>query len=187
MIQLNQLICNSLHNFTGNEVIKLRIFSNQLKFLPSFRLCLNLLKEKLYFFQRNKNLKKFYFESLETLYFSLATFGYGNASLVSNLISYMLENMRKHTLITKFLKKLLHLFFTEINPNFLAVSGIRILIKGRFNKRRRTKTIVVQEGQISLQTLSKMIDYHQSQAVTIYGTFGIKVWLIKKTLKISGK
>lgn len=41
--------------------------------------------------------------------------------------------------------------------------------------------MVIQEGQISLQTIRTPIDYYQTQAITLYGAFGIKVWLAKKS------
>jgi len=139
-----------------------------------------LLHKKLSFFQRNKELKKYFSESIETLYFTLGTFGYGNASLLGKLVSFMIENNRKHTLSVRFLKKSLQILFQNLPQNFFAVDGVKILIKGRFNKRRRTKTIVLQQGQISLQTIKTPIDYHQTQAITLYGAFGIKIWLAKK-------
>ena len=182
MLDLNKALCTSLHNFTGCENIHLRIYSTQLNFLPSLNVYQQLLGKKLFFFQKNKDLKKYYFESLEILYFVLGTFGYGNASLLGKFISYMIENNRKHSLSARFLNKALSVLFQSLPSNFFAVQGIKILIKGRFNKRRRTKTLVLQQGQISLQTLETPIDYYQTQAITLYGTFGIKVWLAKKTL-----
>ena len=180
LLNLNKALCESLHHFTGFEDIHLKIYSTQLDFLPSFKLYQRVLHKKLFFFQRNKDLKKYFSESLETLYFILGTFGYGNASLLGKLISYMIENNRKHTQSVRFLKKSLQILFQKLPPNFFAVDGIKILIKGRFNKRRRTKTIVLQQGQISLQTIKTPIDYHQTQAITLYGAFGIKIWLAKR-------
>ena len=181
LLYLNKSLCKSLHNFTGFETIVLKIYSNQLNHLPSFKLYQRTLKDKLFFLQRNKDLKKYFSESLEILYFVLSTFGYGNAYLLAKLVAYMIENNRKHTLVIRFLKKIIEVFFDDFPTHFFAVDGIRILVKGRFNKRRRTKTIVVQKGEISLQTINTSIDYYQTQAITIYGTFGIKVWLAKKS------
>nr|YP_008519340.1 30S ribosomal protein S3 [Nannochloropsis granulata]AGI48919.1 30S ribosomal protein S3 [Nannochloropsis granulata] len=180
LLNLNKALCKSLHHFTGFEDIHLKIYSTQLNFLPSFKLYQQVLHKKLFFFQRNKDLKKYFSESLETLYFVVGTFGYGNASLLSKLISYMIEDNRKHTQTVRFLKKSLQILFQKMPPNFFAVDGIKILIKGRFNKRRRTKTIVLQQGQISLQTIKTPIDYYQTQAITLYGAFGIKIWLAKR-------
>lgn len=181
LLYLNKALCQSLYNFTGIEDIHLKIYSTQLNFLPSFKLHQGLLERKMSFFQRNKELKKYFSEVIENLYFVLGTFGYGNAFLLGKLISYMIENNRKHTLSVRFLKKALESFFQNLPKSFFAVDGLKILIKGRFNKRRRTKTIVLQQGQISLQTLKTPIDYHQTQAITLYGTFGIKIWIAQKS------
>ncbi|AGI48884.1 30S ribosomal protein S3 (mitochondrion) [Nannochloropsis oceanica] len=180
LLNLNKALCKSLHHFTGFEDIHLKIYSTQLSFLPSFKLYQKVIYKKLFFFQKNKDLKKYFSESLETLYFILGTFGYGNAFLLSKLISYMIEDNRKHTQTVRFFKKSLQILFQKMPPSFFALDGIKILIKGRFNKRRRTKTIVLQQGQISLQTIETPIDYYQTQAITLYGAFGIKVWLAKK-------
>lgn len=180
LLELNQTLCKSLHNFTGFEDIHLRIYSSQLQFLPSFKLYRYQIEDKLHYLQRSKDVSKYFSEGVERLYFVLGTFTYGNAALIGKLISYMLENNRKHTSSVRFIKKTLQTFFQNLPSSFFAVEGIKILIKGRFNKRRRTKTMVIQEGQISLQTIRTPIDYYQTQAITLYGAFGIKVWLAKK-------
>lgn len=180
LLELNKALCRSLHNFTGFEDIHLRIYSTQLNFLPTLKLYRRHIEHKLIYLQRNKDLRNYFSETVETLYFVLGTFSYGNAALLGKLISYMIENNRKHTSSVRFIKKSLQIFFQNFPTSFFAVEGIKILIKGRFNKRRRTKTIIIQEGQISLQTIKTPIDYYQTQAITLYGAFGIKVWLAKK-------
>lgn len=57
------------------------------------------------------------------------------------------------------------------------ISGVKIVIKGRFNKAPRAKTGNIHFGKFSLQSFNSKIDYYQSTAFTINGTFGIKVWL----------
>jgi hypothetical protein len=180
LLELNKALCRSLHNFTGFEDIHLRIYSTQLNFLPTLKLYRRHIEYKLVYLQRSKDLRNYFSETLEILYFVLGTFTYGNAALLGKLISYMIETNRKHTNSVRFIKKSLQIFFQNLPTSFFAVDGIKILIKGRFNKRRRTKTIVIQEGQISLQTIRTPIDYYQTQAITLYGAFGIKVWLAKK-------
>lgn len=180
LLELNKALCKSLHHFTGFEDIHLRIYSSQLSFLPTLKLYRRVVEHKLVYLQRSKDLRNYFSETIETLYFVLGTFSYGNAALLGKLISYMIEKNRKHTSTVRFLKKSLQTFFQNLPTDFFAIEGIKVLIKGRFNKRRRTKTIVIQEGQISLQTIKTPIDYYQTQAITLYGAFGIKVWLAKK-------
>lgn len=180
LLDLNKALCKSLQNFTGLEKIQVRIHSNQLSFVPTMKVYYTFLLKELFVFQRSRDLNKYFFETLETLYFVLGTFSYGNAALLAKTLVYLLENTRKQIYIVRFIKKVLSIFFLKIPSSFLAVNGIKVLIKGRFNKRRRTKTLIIQQGQISLQTLKTPIDYYQTQAITMYGSFGIKVWLSKR-------
>lgn len=180
LLELNKNLCKSVQNFCGVEEVNLKIFSNQLNYLPSFKFLQKKISKELLRFQRNRDLKIYFTETLEILYFVVRTFGFGNAYLLSQLLVFLLENVRKQMLIAKFLKKSLEVFFHSMPLHHFAVDGIKILIKGRFNKRRRTKKVVLQQGQISLQTIKTPVDYFQTQAVTIYGSFGIKVWISKR-------
>jgi len=179
LLELNKNLCKSLQCFCGLEEIKVNISSSQLHYLPSFKFYQKIICKDLLIFQKNKDLQNVFMEIVENLYFTVVSFGYGNAYILGTLLAFLLENTRNQVFVTKFLQKSLHLFFKTIKPEDIAIDGIKILIKGRFNKRRRTKKIVLQEGQISLQTISTPIDYYQTQAVTIYGSFGIKVWVSK--------
>lgn len=181
LLTLNKYLCKSLQHFTGLEKIQIRLFSNQLSFVPSLKVYYPSLIKELSVFQRNRDLNKYFFETLETLYFVLGTFSYGNASLLAKLLTFLLENNRKHVSIVRFIKKVIGICFEKLPSSFFAINGIKILIKGRLNKRRRTKTFIIQQGQIALQTLQIPLDYCQTHAVTLYGTFGIKVWLSKST------
>jgi small subunit ribosomal protein S3 len=41
------------------------------------------------------------------------------------------------------------------------------------------RTVWLREGRVPLQTLRADIDYSQVDAVTTYGTIGVKVWVYK--------
>lgn len=180
LLELNKNLCKSLQHFCGLEEVQVNISSNQLNYLPSFKFYQKKVYKELIQFQKNRDLQKYFVETLENLYFVLGSFGYGNAYLLSTLLIFLLENIRKQIFVAKFFQKSLQVLFENLPPENLAIDGIKILIKGRFNKRRRTKKIVLQEGQISLQTIDSPIDYYQTQAITIYGSFGIKIWISKR-------
>jgi hypothetical protein len=180
LLQLNHNLSKSIQNFCGVEEVRVTMFSNQLNYIPSFRFFQKKVFRELSRFQRNRDLRSYFVESLETLYFVIRTFGFGNAYILSQLLVFLLENVRKQVSIAKFFKKSLEVLFKVLPSHCFAVDGVKILIKGRFNKRRRTKKIVLQQGQISLQTIKTPIDYFQTQAVTIYGSFGIKIWISKR-------
>jgi len=85
---------------------------------------------------------------------------------------------RKDNYFLGFLKQTIMLF-VKYEPSCLA--GVKIAIKGRFNRAPRARTAKIHFGKFSLQSFSSKIDYHQSTAYTANGTFGVKVWLCENT------
>nr|AZL88010.1 ribosomal protein S3 [Harveyella mirabilis] len=59
------------------------------------------------------------------------------------------------------------------------VQGIKIQISGRLNGAEIARKEWVRQGRVPLQTLRANIDYASTQAHTIYGILGIKIWLFK--------
>ncbi len=55
--------------------------------------------------------------------------------------------------------------------------GIKIQISGRLGGAEMARRVELKEGRIPLQTLRADIDYSLSEAKTIYGVIGIKVWV----------
>jgi len=80
---------------------------------------------------------------------------------------------RKDNYFLGFLKQSLKLLITS---EVSSLTGIKIVIKGRFNRAPRARSVILQFGKFSLQSFDSKIDYFQSTAYTINGTFGIKVW-----------
>ena len=89
---------------------------------------------------------------------------------------------RKDNYFLGFIKQTLLLF---IKCEASCLTGIKIAIKGRFNRAPRARTTKIHFGKFSLQSFSSKIDYYQSTAYTVNGTFGVKVWLCENNfLKI---
>lgn len=59
------------------------------------------------------------------------------------------------------------------------IDGIKVQISGRLNGAEIARKEWVREGRVPLQTLRAKIDYNYTQAQTIYGILGIKIWLFK--------
>lgn len=57
--------------------------------------------------------------------------------------------------------------------------GIKIKLSGRLGGAEMARTEQYKEGRIPLHTLRADIDYAVSEAQTIYGKIGIKVWVFK--------
>ena len=81
---------------------------------------------------------------------------------------------RKDNYFLGFIKQTVLLF---IKCEASCLTGVKIAIKGRFNRAPRARTTKIHFGKFSLQSFSSKIDYYQSTAYTVNGTFGVKVWL----------
>jgi len=59
------------------------------------------------------------------------------------------------------------------------ISGIKVQVSGRLNGAEIARKEWIREGRVPLQTLRANIDYAYTQAHTIYGILGVKIWLFK--------
>ena len=62
------------------------------------------------------------------------------------------------------------------------VKGIKIQVSGRLNGAEMARSEWIREGRVPLQTLRADIDYAATEANTIYGVLGIKIWLFKSEI-----
>jgi small subunit ribosomal protein S3 len=67
----------------------------------------------------------------------------------------------------------------------VGADGIKIKVSGRLGGAEMARTEMYKEGRIPLHTLRADIDYALSEANTIYGIIGIKVWIF--TGEVYGK
>lgn len=100
-----------------------------------------------------------------------------SAKLLSELIAFQFSVIKRHNFFLNFLKRSLTLM---VNSKFSLINGIKLLISGRINGRPRSSSRIIQIGKVPLQTFDAKIDYFQSTAFTLYGTFGVKVWVYEK-------
>lgn len=124
----------------------------------------------------------FYKEAINILFISMTK--RNSAKLLAEFLSdqFRLNQLktdqisigRKDNYFLNFMKQSISLL---IKSTSLSVTGIKIVIKGRFNKAPRAKTVIMQFGKFSLQSFESKIDYYQSTAYTSNGTFGVKVWI----------
>ncbi len=59
----------------------------------------------------------------------------------------------------------------------VGAQGIKITVSGRLGGAEMARTETYKEGRIPLHTIRADIDYAVSEAQTVYGTIGIKVWI----------
>jgi small subunit ribosomal protein S3 len=67
----------------------------------------------------------------------------------------------------------------------VGAQGIKVKLSGRLGGAEMARTEMYKEGRIPLHTLRANIDYAISEALTVYGKIGIKVWVF--TGEIYGK
>jgi len=61
----------------------------------------------------------------------------------------------------------------------VGAEGIKVKLSGRLGGAEMARTEMYKEGRIPLHTLRADIDYAISEALTVYGIIGIKVWIFK--------
>ena len=96
-----------------------------------------------------------------------------NAQLLANLVADQLE---KRVAFRRSIRTALQQAQKE------NVNGIKIQVSGRLNGAEIARSEWIREGRVPLQTLRADIDYATTEANTIYGVLGIKVWLFKSEI-----
>ena len=93
-----------------------------------------------------------------------------NAQLVAENVALQME---RRISFRRAMKKAVQ---TSMNLN---VEGIKIRCSGRLGGAELARTEWYHEGKVPLQTLRADIDYGFSEALTVYGKIGVKVWIYK--------
>jgi len=131
-------------------------------------------KKRLLQLKRYKK-REFFKETINILFIMLT---YKNSSrLLAEFLSIQFSNLTRHFYFLLFLKRALLIFLKNKN---LKIKGVKIAIKGRINKRPKSKKYLLNIGEVPTQTVKMNINYHQSTSFSSNGTFGIKVWVAEK-------
>jgi len=96
-----------------------------------------------------------------------------NATLLADLVA---EQLEKRIAFRRAIREALQ------RAQKQNVNGIKIQVSGRLNGAEIARSEWIREGRVPLQTLRADIDYATSEANTIYGVLGIKVWLFKSEI-----
>ena len=96
-----------------------------------------------------------------------------DASLLANLVA---EQLEKRVAFRRAIREALQ------RAQKQNVNGIKIQVSGRLNGAEIARSEWIREGRVPLQTLRADIDYATTEANTIYGVLGIKVWLFKSEI-----
>jgi small subunit ribosomal protein S3 len=96
-----------------------------------------------------------------------------NASLLADLVA---EQLEKRIAFRRAIREALQ------RAQKQNVKGIKIQVSGRLNGAEIARSEWIREGRVPLQTLRADIDYATTEANTIYGVLGIKVWLFRSEI-----
>lgn len=100
-----------------------------------------------------------------------------SSKLLADYLSFQFSRLKRHNFFLNFLKRtLILIIYSQISK----IKGIKILVKGRLNGKPRSSHKLIQVGKVSSQTFESVVCYHNSTAFSIFGTFGIKVWVCEK-------
>ena len=87
-----------------------------------------------------------------------------------------IERRKKNKIVWRFVSFIGKLVSCIQNYN-KTVHGLRVQLKGRFRGISRPKTVRFREGCVPFNTIRAFIDFAYAPALTVNGTFGIKVWV----------
>lgn len=62
----------------------------------------------------------------------------------------------------------------------MGAKGIKVMVSGRLNGAEMARTEQFKEGRIPLHTFRADVDYALTEAQTVYGKIGVKVWIFKE-------
>ncbi len=62
----------------------------------------------------------------------------------------------------------------------MGAQGIKVMVSGRLNGAEMARTQQFKEGRIPLHTFRADVDYALTEALTVYGKIGVKVWIFKE-------
>ena len=86
---------------------------------------------------------------------------------------------KSHNRFFLILKKLFKIIISENRPGELNIKGIKLKMGGRLRGKTRSDVRTITVGTVPLQSNCKNIDYFKQHIYTIYGTFGLKIWVYR--------
>lgn len=123
-----------------------------------------------FFSLRRFRRRDFFKESIIIL--SIAVNQDGPAELLANYFANQLGKGRRQTYFIAFFKKILSIL---LKTKLSKTKGFKIIIKGKFNYRPRSKKRIITIGKCPVQTFKAKITQAEATTYTSTGTFGVKI------------
>jgi hypothetical protein len=163
-------------------LIKFKVFSIYLEniifklYNLSFKIRINntLLKKSLFlkFKLNNKYRKQEFFYVFHTI---ILSFIYNKAKLLSDFISILIKNDKKHN---KILKNFITIIEKVFYSNMVKLKGFKLRLSGKIGGKMRKSKFQYLLGKVQLQKLNLYLDFSLSISYTKFGAISVKVWLL---------
>jgi len=162
---LKTKILNLKINLFKFNIFVLNIHINHkllIKFYYDFKIYINLFEKRFYFFID--------FLKIATL-FAIKKIGIQSLLLIlSKIFSYL--HKRKHSKFLVFIKTLFNFY---IEKKYF--KGFKLILSGKISGKTMSSVNSVISGNISIQSLKKEIVYSKIHSYTLYGVYGLKLWV----------
>ena len=92
---------------------------------------------------------------------------------------------KAHSKFFNFIIKYFKLLISESNytlkgsKKIFSLKGLKIIINGKLKGKPRSSNYIYTAGSVPIQTLNYNIEYSKTHVFTIYGVFGIKLWVYR--------
>ena len=164
--------------------IKLKLIINflKLKFMKKFnfffKIYLRSLNNKFINFINYKD--NFFFKGLNSIILGISRCFYSvifkTGVLLINYLEFLISSWQKtHLRIFRLICELFRLFYKS---KILNVKGIYLKIKGKINGKMRKRKLIFKLGFLPFNFFKSKVDYNFFSKLTIFGSLGIKLWLI---------
>lgn len=167
----------------SNNITCYMVFQNSqrqlLRRYSRFSVLFFLKKQFDYKFKKYKKKFEIFFYPLLNI-FLVAIIKKHSANLLAEFLVFIYSlkiYKKKHTQIFNFINELSK---KGVDSKVSLIQGIKIQVSGRFNGKLRASKRFFLHKTLPLSSYSVNINYAEKVAYTIYGTFGIKVWIYEK-------
>jgi len=91
---------------------------------------------------------------------------------------------RKHNRFLFFLKVIFTAIVKDLSNSInevpsSSIKGIKFIINGKLQGKTRADSRCIQVGSVPIQTITKNVDFSRLHVYTLYGAFGLKMWVYR--------
>jgi hypothetical protein len=100
-------------------------------------------------------------------------------NFIKDFFKFFIFKLKKKKKFFKFKKNLTQIPLKKLVQKNL-IKGIKFIIKGKLKGKLRARTRKIRIGSTPISTFNKNVEFSKIDSYTVYGTFGLKLWIYKK-------